>query len=333
MRSEDWLLASLAAASVSRTRANAWALEPLGQWLASGAASLMTTPMLVQNVPTSETALSQLLIPGTLLAVAAYVARDGLGYIARWSALAAAGLLSAVATHSLFKQLFRIASPDAFVSYGLPERLVWDFALLGLGVLLWKLRWRTAALVPAAVAAAHWAIYSLLLHNPLWAQQSVGALSVLNLIVPLYAVPILLWLGLRRYVGVQTLVPERGVGIADMVLILMFTASVLRQLFHGSLLVAPGLSQGEDIARSIVAIAVAIGFLLWGIARGRREWRIGSLVLMLGAVCKVFVWDASGLDGMVRIASFVALGFSLIGIGWLYTRHLGPQLGKEWRSL
>lgn len=49
---------------------------------------------------------------------------------------------------------------------------------------------------------------------------------------------------------------------------------------------------------------------------------------MLGAMCKVFLWDASGLDGMVRIASFVALGFSLIGIGWLYARHLGPQVGK-----
>jgi uncharacterized membrane protein len=51
-------------------------------------------------------------------------------------------------------------------------------------------------------------------------------------------------------------------------------------------------------------------------------WRITSLVLMLGAIGKVFVFDASGLDGLARIGSFVALGFSLIGIGWLYSRHL-----------
>jgi uncharacterized membrane protein len=43
---------------------------------------------------------------------------------------------------------------------------------------------------------------------------------------------------------------------------------------------------------------------------------------MLGAVAMVFLFDASGLDGLLRIASFLALGFSLIGIGWLYNRVL-----------
>jgi uncharacterized membrane protein len=51
-------------------------------------------------------------------------------------------------------------------------------------------------------------------------------------------------------------------------------------------------------------------------------WRLASLGLMLAAVAKVFLFDASGLEGVVRIASFVALGFSLIGIGWLYARYL-----------
>jgi uncharacterized membrane protein len=43
---------------------------------------------------------------------------------------------------------------------------------------------------------------------------------------------------------------------------------------------------------------------------------------MLAAVAKVFLLDASGLEGLLRIATFVALGFSLIGIGWLYSRQL-----------
>ena len=47
---------------------------------------------------------------------------------------------------------------------------------------------------------------------------------------------------------------------------------------------------------------------------------------MLGAVLKVFLLDVSGLDGLLRIASFAALGFSLIGIGWLYSRYL-PDAG------
>jgi uncharacterized membrane protein len=115
------------------------------------------------------------------------------------------------------------------------------------------------------------------------------------------------------------------VQVLQMALVVLFAFSELRQLFHGTLLSAPGLPVGEDILRSILAIALAIGFLLWGIARQQRDWRIASLALMLGAVGKVFLFDASGLAGVTRIASFVALGLSLIGIGWLYSRHLGSD--------
>jgi uncharacterized membrane protein len=87
-------------------------------------------------------------------------------------------------------------------------------------------------------------------------------------------------------------------------------------------LVSGTVFDAEDIARSLLAIALAIGFLRYGIFARDRMWRITSLVLMLGAIGKVFVFDASGLDGLARIGSFVALGFSLIGIGWLYSRHL-----------
>ncbi|MCB2068052.1 MAG: DUF2339 domain-containing protein, partial [Erythrobacter sp.] len=55
---------------------------------------------------------------------------------------------------------------------------------------------------------------------------------------------------------------------------------------------------------------------------GSQSWRIGSLVLMLLAVLKVFLVDAAGLEGLLRVASFLALGLSLIGIGWIYARQL-----------
>jgi uncharacterized membrane protein len=70
-----------------------------------------------------------------------------------------------------------------------------------------------------------------------------------------------------------------------------------------------------------LTILLAIAFLLWGIRKGLRDWRLTSLVLMLGVAGKVFLMDASGLQGLLRIASFLALGFSLIGIGWLHNRY------------
>ena len=42
-----------------------------------------------------------------------------------------------------------------------------------------------------------------------------------------------------------------------------------------------------------------------------------SFVLAL-VVLKVFIGDMSNLEGLLRITSFVGLGFCLVGIGWLY---------------
>ena len=74
--------------------------------------------------------------------------------------------------------------------------------------------------------------------------------------------------------------------------------------------------------RSFAGILLSHFYLFLGNRVKQRSWRIGSLVLILLAVAKVFIIDAAGLEGLLRIASFMALGFSLIGIGWVYSRQL-----------
>jgi uncharacterized membrane protein len=179
--------------------------------------------------------------------------------------------------------------------------------------------------VLAGAAAAHETLYTLLIHNPLYAPQSVGSWPILNLLLPAYGLALGLTIAGKRMVRPISEQLARGLEALQMVLVVLFAFSELRQLFHGTYLTAPGLPVAEDILRSILAIALAIGFLLWGIASRQRDWRIASLALMLAAVGKVFLLDASGLEGVIRIASFVALGLSLIGIGWLYSRHLGAD--------
>jgi uncharacterized membrane protein len=159
----------------------------------------------------------------------------------------------------------------------------------------------------------------------LWTAQAVGGLPVINLIAPAFGLLFAGGLLLRK------LLPDRGERFFQwlvMLLVAGFTWATLRQAFHGTLLVAPGVSGTEDILRSILAIGLAVGFLLWGIRTQLRDWRIASLILLIGAVGKVFLFDASGLEGLMRIGSFVALGFSLIGIGWLYSRQLTHAAAK-----
>ena len=145
------------------------------------------------------------------------------------------------------------------------------------------------------------------------------------MILPAYALAIGLVMTAKRKLPALPDAACRALDIVEMVLLALFAFSELRQIFHGTSLVSPGVTMAEDILRSILAIALAIGFLLWGITRQQRDWRIASLALMLAAVAKVFLFDASGLEGVTRIASFVALGLSLIGIGWLYSRYLGAD--------
>jgi uncharacterized membrane protein len=281
--------------------------------------------MFVTGVPRVEDVLLKLLIPAALLGLSLWLACDRLKRREQMAGVWTGAVIAGVALHSLYKQLFAIGSPEAFVALGLAERTLWEAVLLGGAAALWRFGQRPAAGILLAAGFAHFTLYTLLLHNPLWAEQAVGSLPLLNLIPLAYAVPVAVILGLKRVPTIRELVPDRAFTLAWMVLILLFTTSMLRQLFHGSLLVEAGLGQAEDIARSILAIALAIGFLLWGIRTQQRDWRIGSLVLMLGAVAKVFLWDTQGLEGLTRIASFVALGFSLIGIGWLYSRQLAPS--------
>ena len=64
--------------------------------------------------------------------------------------------------------------------------------------------------------------------------------------------------------------------------------------------------------------------LVAGIRFGWGWMRHAGLVLVLAVVAKVFLSDMSDLEGMYRVASFLGLGVSLVGIGWLYQRLLRP---------
>ena len=303
----------------------AWAMPSLGIWTAGAAASLAGTPMLVTDVPKAIDAFTQLFISGLAVAASTIIAADRMRLTERTVGLSLVGLLATVGVHSLYKQVFAVASSDAFVSLGLAERTIWELGLIGLAVLAVQAGRKWIGAILAAAAAGHLALYTLLLHNPLWAAQAVGDWPILNLLLPVYALTIGLTVAAQRRLPADTGQARRAANIAQMALIALFAFSTLRQLFHGTLLVEPGLPVAEDILRSIIAIALAIAFLLWGIARHDRDWRIASLVLMLAAVGKVFLFDASGLEGLARIGSFLALGLSLIGIGWLYARHLNAD--------
>ena len=48
--------------------------------------------------------------------------------------------------------------------------------------------------------------------------------------------------------------------------------------------------------------------------------RVAGLAVLTLTTFKVFLIDASALEGLLRVLSFLGLGAALIGIGWGYGR-------------
>lgn len=316
----DGAAASLAALSLT------WAALPIAIWSAKASLSLVGVPMQFDAAPlTVEPLLLRLLLPALLFAVPVWLIRYALP---RWlwiAALSIAVVIGGIAVHSLYRLGFAAIAGEDFVATGILQRLLWEALLIGAGWFA-MVRGMVGIARPLLVAGtAHALFYGLILHNPLWSAQAVGGWPLVNLLVPLFLLP---WLGLTRMPTLFAKASaqlDRAIQIATMLLALGFAWATLRQLFHGALLAQPGVTDAENILRSILILALALGFLLWGIRAKRHDWRIASLVPMIGAAAKVFLFDASGLEGLARIGSFVALGFSLIGIGWLYSRQLAPD--------
>ncbi|MCE7796910.1 DUF2339 domain-containing protein [Sphingobium sufflavum] len=309
-----------------------WAIWPFAQWAGFALVSLVGEPMLVTGLPSVVGVVTRLGVPA---GVVLFLLWRGFARVDRRAdrrmgrvGVVAVGLVGVAAAHGLYKHLFALGDMADVVRLGLAERIVWEAVLLGIGVAVW--RWRglpLVALAGAGAAVAHGVWYGLILFNPLTRDVAVGPWPVANLLLPAFAVLFAgLWV-IERTLPQWQAAGARINGVARMILIPLFAYASLRQLFCGSLLVGTPVGGVESIGVSVLAIGIAVGFLLWGIRSGRHDWRIGSLILMLAAVAKVFLMDAAGLEGLLRIASFLALGFSLIGIGWLYSRFLRSDQG------
>ncbi|MGV3650492.1 MAG: DUF2339 domain-containing protein, partial [Devosia sp.] len=95
----------------------------------------------------------------------------------------------------------------------------------------------------------------------------------------------------------------------------------IRALFH------PVLLQGESgayerHAYTAAMLALAAAALILGARFNSQPLRYGSLAILLAAVAKVFLFDASGLEGLWRVGSFVTMGLALLATSWFYGRFV-----------
>lgn len=161
----------------------------------------------------------------------------------------------------------------------------------------------------------------------IFGESRVFGPPVVDTLAIAYALPGIVLIVARRWLGP----PSRFVSVmllaAGAALLTLYAVLEIRSWFHARDLGAMGVTQGE-LYTYTMAMMLTGAVLLWQ-ALAKRSVLLRRLAMaVIGlTVAKVFLVDASGLTGLTRVASFLALGLSLAGLAWLNRWAAGRQTG------
>jgi uncharacterized membrane protein len=241
---------------------------------------------------------------------------------------AAVALLAFVLATLEVRSVFQpgsMAAPDA----GFMERtfyvLVWGaFALAALRlararrdpVALWA--WRASGTLALATVL----VVQVAIANPVSQKVDIGRLPIANGLFLAYAVPAAMAALARRWIDVE---PDRNVtlvvGAAASILAFVYVSLEVRHLFDpGFERTGFGATGLELYTYSIVWLLFGVALLAVGFLRDAAALRHAGMALVCVVVAKVFLIDMAGLEGLLRVFSFLGLGAALVGLGYAYRR-------------
>jgi uncharacterized membrane protein len=110
---------------------------------------------------------------------------------------------------------------------------------------------------------------------------------------------------------------RQGLAGAGVALGALWLVLEIRRFWRGPDLSVPGTSQAELYSYTVALLVIGVALLWQSIARRSGMLRRIAMGVIGVTVAKVFLVDASGLSGLMRVFSFLALGLSLAGLAWL----------------
>jgi uncharacterized membrane protein len=246
--------------------------------------------------------------------------------------LDAGGVAFCVLLVSLEIRLF-IAGSLAASHYGLLEQSLQSITWLSVGSAL-AVHYRQerrqvsfyGAMVLLGVAAAQIVVLQILFCNPFVTGDPVGTWPVVNVLFLAYAIPALFAFRFAAALAkTQWLSFSRYAEIAGFGLVFLYLSGEVTRAFEGSVFGLVHRSSAELYTYSLVWLVYAIVLLVLGIVLARSMLRYASLAVLVVTALKVFLIDMSGLTDLYRVASFLGLGLSLVGIGFIYQRFVFPR--------
>ncbi|MCX7304633.1 MAG: DUF2339 domain-containing protein [Hyphomicrobiales bacterium] len=313
---------------------------PVLGWLSAGAvlvvlARVAFDPTIVGAFALGRTPVFNALLPGYGVPALAF------GFAAWQLARTTAGrprlvLEAATALFSLLTlaMLVRHAMNGGIINAAAPtlaEQAIYTLIALGFSAILISIDMRSpsavlrlGSLALGALSVALVVLQHFLVLNPLFTDESTGAIPVFNLLFLGYLLPAAAAAALALYArGRRPGWYSAMLGLLAAALLFVYATLSVRRLFQGEHIgYWGGLGQLETYAYSALWLAMGVALLAAGVAQRSQVLRIASAALVAVAVAKVFIFDMSQLEGVLRALSFIGLGAVLIGIGLFYQKLL-----------
>lgn len=151
-----------------------------------------------------------------------------------------------------------------------------------------------------------------------WVYASVSERPIWNLMSFAFAVPVLVGCLFSRFYTQRH--QRKALAFSGLAAFILISLQI-RHLWSGTInLSTPAASDGELYTYSFVWLVIALAAMLAGSWRfGQDVYRAGMALLAL-VIAKLFLVDMSDLEGLLRVASFMGLGLSLLGIHFLHQK-------------
>lgn len=330
----------LGATAVVPALATRWRSYPVLGWLSVGAvvgvlARVAFDPTIVGADFLSRTPVFNWLLPGYGVPALAFgfaawqLARttDGRPRLAMEAGSALFALLGVA-------MLVRHAMHGGVIDDGhvtLAEQAIYTLITLGAGAILISIDMRSpssvlryGSLIAGVVSALTIVSQHFAILNPLFTDESTGRIPVLNLLFLAYLLPALAAGALAYYArGKRPKWYSAMLALMGALLAFAYATLSVRRFFKGEFIgLWSGMEQVETYSYSALWLLLGVILLVVGVRFRSQVLRIASAALIAIAVLKVFLFDMSELEGVLRALSFIGLGAVLIGIGLFYQRLL-----------
>lgn len=152
-----------------------------------------------------------------------------------------------------------------------------------------------------------------------WAHGDISATPIFNQGLLYYAAPVVVAWGVYKFGDSNH---RRLARLVTGIGAFIFINIEIRQLWTGSFdfYVYRGFSNGELLTYSATWLVCAVGLLIMGMRRSMVHWYPIGLGMLALVIAKIFIVDMADLVGLMRVASFLGLGLSLLGLAFLHQR-------------